>query len=54
MVEIDRQRSFRYNLKAGCSKDDLMRYYAIESEEKWNKIMNSIKAQAQRSKEAQT
>ncbi len=43
MVEIDKRRSFRHNLQMGCSKEDLMRYYLIESEEKWNRIMEKLK-----------
>ena len=39
-VEIDKSKS---NLQASCSKEDLMQYYSIESEEKWNKIMEKTK-----------
>lgn len=42
MPEIDRKKSFRFNLEAGCSKEDLMTYYSIETEEKWEKILKSI------------
>ena len=41
-VEINPVKSFRWNFDAGCSKDDLMKYYGIESEEKWEKLMKSI------------
>lgn len=43
IVEIDRSKSFRYNYEQGVPKDVLMKYYVIESEEKWDKIMAQIK-----------
>lgn len=43
MPEINRSKSFRYNMEQGVPKEILMKYYVIESEEKWDKIMESIK-----------
>lgn len=47
-IPIDKTKSFRYNLDAGVTKKDLMEYYCIDSEEKWDKIMSSIKTQQER------
>ena len=43
-LAIDKKKPFRANLAAGCSKADLMRYYCIKSEEKWDRLVGTIKA----------
>lgn len=42
-VEINAKKSFRGNLEAGCTKEQLMEYYCIDTEKQWEKIMDSIK-----------
>lgn len=42
MVEIDTKKSFRGNLEAGVDKKDLMKYYCIDTEQEWEKVMKTI------------
>lgn len=43
MVELDKSRSFKYNLEAGADRSALMRFFCISSEEHWNRIMRDLK-----------
>lgn len=50
-VEINPRKSFRGNLEAGCTKEQLMEYYCIDTEKEWKKIMDSIQDTTLRKKD---
>lgn len=41
-VKINPRWSLSKNLEAGCTKEALMKYYGIETDAKWEKMMDSI------------